>query len=97
MNNFFLLKLICDVIYTSIQPGLVVIEALLNFAKKNSGMGIKVGVQYAVINYFFLKISSHVFNCHLFTLFANDSNAEVHIKVHGLVFDKLMDSQGQNS
>lgn len=53
LNNFFLLKLICDVIYTSIQPGLVVIEALENFAKKISGMGIKVGVQYAVINFFF--------------------------------------------
>lgn len=50
---FFLF--ICDVIYTSIQQGLVVIEALLNFAKINSGMGIKVGVQYAVINYFFLN------------------------------------------
>lgn len=55
LNNFFLLKLICDVIYTSIQQGLVDIEALENFAKKISGMGIKVGVQYAVINYFFLN------------------------------------------
>lgn len=95
MNNFFLF--ICDVIYTSIQQELVVIEALENFAKKISGMGIKVGVQYAVIIFFFFKFSSHVFNCHLFTLFVNDSNSEVHIKVHGLVFDKLMDSQGHNS
>lgn len=55
LNNFFLLKIICDVIYTSIQQELVVIEALENFAKKISGMGIKVGVQYAVINYFFLN------------------------------------------
>lgn len=55
LNNFFLLKLICDVIYTSIEQGLVVIEALENFAKKISGMGIQVGVQYAVINLFFFK------------------------------------------